>query len=415
MATPSTDYDVAIIGGGLVGASLAAALAPTNLHVAIIESRAFPKTPAADDYDERSIALSYQSKKILQGLGIWKAIEPQATPIKTVHVSEKGRFGATRLSASEVGVESLGYVAMYRDLMHASAEAMQQQSNLSQYIPAKLIGIEPIENAVSLIIDADGSTETITTKLLIGADGGQSSSRKMLQISERSVDYQQQAIVANLTVTGGKGTEAYERFTADGPMALLPLGVDKGDRFALVWTGTVERSAERMALDDEAFLEMIQNQVGHRVGELQKVGKREVFPLHQLVADRLTARRAVLVGNAAHLLHPVAGQGLNLALRDVAVLSDLISKSDDPGVQSLLDQYTALRQRDIKLTATTTYSLIQIFAYPSPLISHLRGASLALLDKISPLKNHLARHGMGLRRSLHGNLFAGKPIDGAAS
>lgn len=411
METPASSFDVVIVGGGLVGASLAVALAPIGLRIAMIESRAFPETAASDDYDERSIALSYQSKKILQGLGIWSAIEPQATPINTVHVSEKGRFGATRLSAKEIAAKALGYVVMYRDLMHAAGSALRQQSNLSRYIPAKLIHVEPAEDAVSLTIETnDGSQKIISAKLLVGADGGQSSTRKLLKIPARSVDYQQQALVANLTVSGSPGTEAFERFTPNGPLALLPLGVDRGDRFALVWTGTVKRTTARMALDDASFLAAVQAEVGHRVGALHKVGKREVFPLHQLVAKRLTARRTVLVGNAAHLLHPVAGQGLNLALRDVAVLSQLLCECQDPGDYGVLDEYTKLRKWDIDLTAATTYSLIQIFGHQSAILSHLRGASLTLLDKIPPLKKRLARNGMGLRRALHGTLFAGKPI-----
>ncbi len=392
-----TDFDVAIAGGGLVGAALAASLADLPLRIALIDQHALTGMSDQRDEDGRSLALSWESRKILERLGVWTAIANEAARMDRVHVSQRGYFGVTRLRAADLRADALGYVAPYHSVAAALAERIEAQANLTVIAPASMTEIQAVPGAVELALDSEGGPSRISTRLLAGADGGQSSTRRLLGIGQQVTDYHQQALVANVRVEGGVAHEAWERFTEQGPMALLPL---KNNRLALVWTGTEALTAERLAWSDGVFLEQLQGAFGYRAGEFTGVGKRVAFPLRQVLAGQLVARRAALLGNAAHSLHPVAGQGLNLALRDVRVLASLLAEGGDPGAWSLLDRYAELRGGDIRLTANATDALIRLFGQPSRLLAHARGAGLYLLDKAPLLKNRLARYGMGYRPAL---------------
>ncbi|HGG59373.1 MAG TPA: 2-octaprenyl-6-methoxyphenyl hydroxylase [Gammaproteobacteria bacterium] len=399
--THANDYDLTIIGGGLVGASLAVALAGTDWRVALIDQQALRRLSDEADEDERSLALSWQSGKIFQRLGVWEAIAQRAAPMRTVHVSQQGSFGVTRLRAADLRVGALGHVVPYRHLAATLNARIEGQTNLTRLAPARLAGLRATPGGVAVDLDQEGKTTTLTTRLLVGADGGRSNVRQHLGMPARETAYHQQAIVANITVSHGPDKVAFERFTAEGPMAMLPLGES---RYSLVWTGDEATTARRMALPDGAFLDALQRAFGYYAGRLISAGRRETFPLRQAVATRVTSRRCALVGNAAHLLHPVAGQGLNLALRDVAALASLLASANDPGHPDLLARYAQLRMTDIRLTAEATDKLIRLFADPSALMRHQRGAGLCLLDKLPPVKNRLARFGMGLRRPLAAQL-----------
>ncbi len=398
------DYDIVIIGGGLVGASLAAALADSDWRIALIDRQAPEALSHQAREDERSLALSWQSRKIFQQLGLWRAIATRAAPMRTVHVSQQGAFGVTRLSARDLRVRALGHVAPYGHLAASLNARLRDQANLTRIAPAWLSGLRAVPGGVAVEIEQDGASSALTARLLVGADGGRSNVRQHVGIPARETVYHQQAVVANVTVSRGPDETAFERFTAAGPIALLPLG---GQRFSLVWTGDEAVSGQRMGWSDRAFLDALQRAFGYHAGRFVEVGRRETFPLRQVVATRVTSRRCALVGNAAHLLHPVAGQGLNLALRDVAVLAGLLAAAADPGDPELLARYAALRMSDIRLTAEATDRLIRLFAQPSALMRHLRGAGLCLMDKLPPLKNRLARFGMGFRRSLLAAPLAG--------
>lgn len=401
----NTDYDVVIVGGGLVGASLAAALAPTSHRIALIEAQAF--NASDQSYDERSLALGYGSRQIYAGIGIWDDISGDATPIKNIHVSEQGRFGVTRLSAQQMRMVALGYVVTLRHLGEVLATALREQANLTVITPAKLEGFQSDHDVVSVDLMADGNQQKITTRLLVAADGVNSPIRNKMNIAVREDDYGQHALVANVTSEQAHDNRAFERFTSDGPVALLPLSQE---RCALVWTQTPEAAAATLALTDAEFLKALETHFGHRLGAFIKTGKREVYPLKLMLADRLTGRRSLLIGNSAHTLHPVAGQGLNLALRDVAVLAELLAETSDPGAEKLMQDYEQARNPDIAATACYTDGLLRLFTNPWSPLGHVRGLGLTLMDRVPFIKHRLARVGMGYRSQLRGPLFRGTSL-----
>ncbi len=401
----NTDYDIVIVGGGLVGASLAAALAPTSHRIALIEAQAF--NASGQSYDERSLALGYGSRQIYAGIGLWDDISNDATPIKNIHVSEQGHFGVTRLSAQQMRMVALGYVVTLRHLGEVLVTALREQANLTVIKPAKVEGFQTDRGEVSVDLMADGNQQKITTRLLVAADGVNSPVRNKMNIAVREDDYGQHALIANVTSAQAHDNRAFERFTADGPVALLPLSQE---RCALVWTQTPEAAAQTLALSDEEFLRALETHFGHRLGAFTKTGKREVYPLKLMLADRLTGRRSLLIGNSAHTLHPVAGQGLNLALRDVAVLAELLAKTSDPGTEALMQEYEQVRSPDIAATARYTDGLLRLFTNPWPPLGHVRGLGLTLMDRVPFIKHRLARIGMGYRSQLRGPLFRGASL-----
>ncbi len=400
-----SDYDVSIIGGGLTGLSLAAALAPLPLRVLMIESR-----PAITDlavYDERSLALGFGSRLIYGGIGIWDAMAANASPIETVHASEQGSLGSTRLKAADCSVAALGYVVTLRDLATALEQQVSNQPNLTRLHSTRLTAVDSDGEQVTLGVEDDSGSRQITTALLVGADGGASASRQLLGIDTTIKNYDQVAIVANVEPREPHRHIAFERFAHSGPMAMLPL---TDNRCAMVWSLPPEQAEAIMALSDDAFLADIPRHFGYRLGDFLSTGRRDMFPLKMTLAHRLTAQRSLLLGNAAHALHPIAGQGLNLALRDVAVLAELLASFDDPGDDMLLQIYQQRRKPDIDATANYSDGLLRLFSHPMPILAHLRGAGLIALDRLPPLKKRLARLGMGFRKPLQGPLFHGRAV-----
>ncbi len=401
----NTDYDVVIVGGGLVGASLAAALAPTSHRIALIEARAF--NASNESYDERSLALGYGSQQIFRGIGLWGEISSDATPIENIHVSERGHFGVTRLSASQMRVVALGYVVTLRHLGKVLATALSEQKNLTVFAPAQVEGFQAQDEAVAVDLIAEGVQQRLSTRLLVAADGLNSPIRNKMNITVRKEDYGQHGLIANVTPALAHDNRAFERFTADGPVALLPLS---RERCALVWTQTPEAAAATLALSDGEFLRALEAHFGHRLGAFIKTGKREVYPLKLMLAERLTGPRSLLIGNAAHTLHPVAGQGLNLALRDVAVLAELLAGTRDPGAEALMQDYEQARSPDIAVTARYTDGLLRLFTNPWPPLGYVRSLGLSLTDRVPFIRHRLAKVGMGYRSQLRGPLFRGMPL-----
>jgi len=404
MAT-NTDYDIVIVGGGLVGASLAAALAPTLHRIALIEAQSF--SASDQSYDERSLALGYGSRQIYSGIGLWDKISSDATPIENIHISERGHFGVSRLSAQQMRMVALGYVVTLRHLGQVLATAMQGQTNLTVFTPAQVEGFQSLDEGVSVDLMTDSGQHSISTRLLVAADGANSPTRSKMNITVRKEDYGQHALIANVTPAQAHDNRAFERFTADGPVALLPLSQA---RCALVWTQTPEAAADTLAFSDKEFLSALEEHFGHRLGRFIKTGKREVYPLKLMLAERLTGRRSLLIGNAAHTLHPVAGQGLNLALRDVAVLAELLAKTSDPGAAALMQEYEQARSPDIAATARYTDGLLRLFTNPWRPLGHARSLSLTLMDRVPFIKHRVARVGMGYRSQLRGPLFRGASL-----
>ena len=373
----------------MVGLSLAAALAELSLHVVVIEP-----VLAADDeqpsFDSRTTALSSGSRRVLEGIGAWSAIAGQATPIRRIHVSERGVFGTAMLTAAEQGVPALGYTIENRLLGKALRERVAGFPKL-RVSHARVAELEPGKDAVRLRTDVG---ETHEARLVVAADGAQSAVRTALGVDASISDYGQHAIIAHVDTALFHDYTAYERFTPDGPLALLPI---VEGRSAIVWTLAPESARRVLALDDGAFLAELQGAFGLRLGRFTRVGRRQNYPLALTRANRLTAPRAAILGNAAQALHPVAGQGFNLALRDVAMLAELIAGAGgDPGAAPLLEHYAEWREPDRDAVIRFTDSLVRGFGLPLAPIRHARGGGLLVFDLLRPVKHEFARRTMGL-------------------
>ena len=391
-----TDYDVLIVGGGMVGASLAVALMPLSLKVGLVDAHEFGMAEQPS-YDDRSIALSYGSSRIFAGMGLWGELESKTTSIQKIHVSDRGHFGATRLSAEKEKVPALGYLVESRILGKQLYDVLAD-SDIDPIIPASVTATEETENGLQVTLLKDKKETTLTTKLLVAADGTQSKIRELAGIGMTRSDYHQAAVVANVSTEKPHQNQAFERFADTGPIALLPLS---DNRCSLVWThdtknGTVALD-DTLALDDEGFLKKLGDEFGYRLGKFTKVGKRSSFPLALVTSDKNTAPHTVIIGNASHTMHPVAGQGLNLALRDIAVLADLIAKhNDDLGADELLQAYESQRAGDVKTTVRYTDSLVKLFSNDNFLLGHARAGGLLAVDRISPLRKLFTRQSMGV-------------------
>lgn len=384
--------DVLIIGGGLVGASLACALRGSSHRVELIE--AHPLHAASQPcYDDRTVALSWGSRNILDGLGLWPQLDARIEPIKTIHISDRGHFGATRLHHDEEGVEALGYVAENRVLGEVMYDRLQQQHGLTMHCPATLLGVDIQPQRVTARIEQQGRESEISAGLLVAADGVTSQVRELLHIGAAVQDYGQSAVIANITPGIPHRNIAYERFTDTGPMAMLPM---TGNRCAVVWTVPTAQARQLVALDDAAFIEQLQQRFGYRLGVLKKAGRRQLYPLTLTESTQIVRGRSVIVGNAAHTIHPVAGQGFNLALRDIAMLAELIYEADDPGDASLLQTYVDARQQDAERVYRFTDTLVKIFSNSNGPLGHARAAGLIAVGLVPELRHWLARQSMGL-------------------
>jgi len=396
MAADGT-YDIVIAGGGMVGASLAVALGSLPLRVALVEALPFG-APGQPSFDARTVALSRSSQQILSGLGIWPALAEVTATIRRIHVSEQGRFGTALIDARQQGVPALGHVLENSLLGQALWQRLQEQPRLSLYAPARLGAVSRDDaDCLQLALGTAAGPATLAARLLVVADGARSALRAGLGIDAKVRSYGQTAIVGNVAVSAtADGETAYERFTAEGPLALLPAG---RDRYAFVLTRRSEHGQAAMDMPDSEFLALLQRQFGFRLGYFDRLGQRSAYPLELTVASRVTARRAVLIGNAAHALHPVAAQGYNLGLRDVAALAEIIADglaagNKDPGAASLLAAWADWRAQDQRNVVAFTDGLIRLFARPGP--GRARAAGLQLFDLLPPVKRGLARHTMGL-------------------
>ncbi|MBT2969037.1 MAG: 2-octaprenyl-6-methoxyphenyl hydroxylase [Candidatus Thiodiazotropha sp. (ex Ctena orbiculata)] len=393
-------FDLLIVGGGMVGVSLAHAVSGLGYRIGVIE--AWPlESSAQPSFDDRVIALSWGSRVILEAMGVWRAVERAAEPIQDVHISDRGHFGFTRLSHHQEGVAALGYVVTARALGKALMEDMAERQAIELICPAKLKSFSISENEVEVRIEQDASEQRLSTSLLVAADGGDSQVRQFLSIPLREKPYGQTAIIANLRAEQPHRGIAYERFTDTGPLALLPM---RDDRLSMVWTARDKEVADLMALRDEAFLLRLQDRFGYRLCRLSELGKRSAYPLRLRQAAEQVRSRVALIGNAAHAIHPVTGQGFNLGLRDVAVLADLLfdasQRGQDPGDDTLLKAYASWRKRDQNSVALITDTLARLFANPFGPLRLVRNLGMVGLDLAPSLKHLVARQFMGLNGRL---------------
>ena len=412
-------YDLVIAGGGMIGSSLALALAPLGLRVAIVEvvPRAATSQPS---FDDRSTALSRSTQRMFEAMGLWGDILAAATPIKHIHVSDQGRFGFAHIDAQEQGVEALGYVVINRVLGGVLQRSLDDVANLDIVCPARIVAAKLGPNEAVVTVDEDGAQRDLTCELLVAADGANSAVRSMIGITANQVSYEQRAIIGNLLPELPLQNHAYERFTEHGPLAILPVA---DGRAGFVWN-VQERDADRvLGLDDEEFLAELQATFGNRLGTFSRVGKRASYPLSLSKALRLTAQRAVLVGNSAHGLHPAAAQGFNLGLRDVAALCDCIadfkfatadvrfatSNSFDVGDRSILERYSAWRRADQKKLVRFTDGLVHLFGHSAGPVKSLRNIGMLGFDLIPGVRKTFAKHTMGLAGRLP-RLSRGVPL-----
>ncbi|MEJ1437246.1 MAG: 2-octaprenyl-6-methoxyphenyl hydroxylase [Candidatus Sedimenticola sp. (ex Thyasira tokunagai)] len=404
-----TNFDLIIIGGGMVGASLARALAATDLRIAVVEAK--PADAAGQpSYDDRAIALAYGTRLILEGIGVWPALEPEVEAIRHIHVSDRGRFGFTRLDHKAHGIDALGYVATAHSLGQVLLKGLEQQPNLQLFCPAKLEGFSVLADHAEAQITVDGARHTLQSKLLVAADGVNSIVRESLDIELKEWGYGQTAVISNLTPGGECRGVAYERFTDAGPMAMLPL---TEERYGLVWTLDDEDVDEVMALDETAFLQRVQSRFGNRLGELQRAGRRSCYPLKLVRAVEHVRPRVALIGNAAHAVHPITGQGFNLGIRDVAVLADLLVDANNSGADlgslTVLESYARWRNRDQQAVALMTDGLVRLFTNPLLPVRLLRNLGMVALDLMPGPKHLLTRQFMGLNGRLP-RLSRGRPL-----
>lgn len=399
-------YDVLIVGGGLVGASLACALGQTPLRVGLVEALPL-RAPSEPSYDERVIALSWGSRRIFEGLGLWSALAPEAEPIQSVHISDRGHFGFARLHCEDQGTEALGYVVPARAIGQTLYQGLRDLGGLSLFCPARLGEYRVEADRVLVGLDREGQSQSQSTRLLVAADGGDSAIRRRLGLGLWEWDYGHTAVIATLSPERPRPGVAFERFTDTGPLALLPM---TGGRYSLVWTARDGDAPALLALPEGAFLARLQERFGYRLGRLGRLGRRAAYPLRLVRVKHPVAERIALIGNAAHTLHPVAGQGFNLGLRDVAVLAQVLAEGgQDPGAREVLERFANLRRSDLRTTALLTDALARGFANPlAPLVA-LRNLGLLALDLLPAPKSALARRLMGLGEPMS-RLSRGLPL-----
>ena len=409
------DYDVVIVGGGAVGSVLALALVPLGLRIALVEATApgVVHDAATAPQQARCTALSLGSQRILETLGDWPHLQGAVTAIRRIHVSDRGQFGSTRLDAQHEGVPVLGQVVENADLQQrlwarlaalgvtAPTDQAATEGALHLWAPAELTAAHADSNSAQVTVKTmvDGEERQLHARLLVAADGARSSVRRLFAIGADQQSYRQQAIIANVTTQRPHEHVAYERFIGSGPLALLPLS---GGRCNLVWTVWRDDAARLLALDDARFLQALQDAFGFRLGRFMKTSPRAAFPLWLSRArDDLLPPRVALIGNAATGVHPVAGQGLNLGLRDAAglaeVIADALARGDrDTGSAQLLGAYLRWRREDRGNVSTFTDTLVRVFTQPGTPVAVARGLGLLALDLMPAAKSAFARGAMGL-------------------
>ena len=389
------DVDLAIVGGGLVGASLALALRPTGLRVALIEGVA-PDAASQPSFDDRTTALGNGTRRVFESLGVWSAMADEVAPIRQIHVSDAGRAGFARLDAREHDIDAFGYVITNRSMGRALNAALAEHVSLERRMPARCTAVAFGEEGV--VLNTEPGEQPLRARLVVAADGANSLVRSAAGLEASVEDYQQVAIVAHVASSRAADGTAYERFTPTGPFAVLPL---HNGHYGIVWTLSPSAAEEVLALSDTDYLARLQTAFGWRIGRLLRVGQRQAYPLRLTRAAAVTAERCVLIGNAAQALHPVAGQGFNLGLRDAVTLAELLAdaKRDDADVDigsaAVLAEFARRRSADREGIIDFTDRLVKLFGDQRPGVPLLRDVGLLLFDLSPTAKQAMSRLSWG--------------------
>ena len=401
------EWDVVIAGGGMVGASFALALRATRLRVLLIEG--IPSDSARQpSFDERTTALGNGSRQIFESLGVWADMAADAAGIHSIHVSDAGRFGVARLDAQEQGVQAFGYVVPNRVIGRVLWQALRTAPNIALAMPAQVQRATLLEHGVELEVLREGVTERVRASVAVAADGAGSVLRASAGIEAEVEDYDQVAIVVNAATDKPNSGEAFERFTASGPLAVLPT---VGGGYTVVWAVRPERAAELLALEDQAFAAELLDSFGWRAGRWTRVGRRNQYPLALSRATQTVAGRVVLIGNAAQALHPVAGQGFNLGLRDAATLAEMLAAGhENPDFTGLLARFAAWRAEDRQGVTRFTDGLVKLFGSDLPGLGLVRNFGLLLFDLSPAAKRALSRVSWGFAGRMP-RLARGLPLE----
>lgn len=384
---------VLVVGGGLVGASLAIALDAAGIAATLVEAAA-PRVGAQPSYDERNLALARASVNGLRALGVWRHASAAATPIRHIRVSRSGDFGSVRMDADKHGVDALGWTLPARELGAALLRRLDECQRLTRLAPATLTRLEPLASGWRAHLRCADGNRSVDAALLVGADGTESSVRGALGVEVERHDYEQTLFVCTVTPEREHAQRAFERFSDDGPVALLPLG---DHHCGLVLTVPAGEAARVGELDDADYLALAQRRFGWRLGRLTRPGKRFPYAVHRVVASQLIAHHAVLVGNAAQTIHPIGAQGFNLGLRDALTLAELVVDAPEVGAHEVLQRYAARRAPDRDGTMAMSHALVQLACLPQPLLAPLRSLALLACDRVPALQRVLAQRGMGFR------------------
>ena len=404
--SPDKNYDIVIVGGGMVGASFSCALSKVlapSMSALVVE--AFQKSSLDENsqpsFDSRSTALSYGSSKFLERIGVWESLSKQVTPIKEIHVSDRGRFGSTQMNQEQQHTDALGYVFENRKLGFVLNTAMAASKSVNVLSPALINHIKPNSDGMTLEVVKDQESYTVNAALVVLADGGRSPICDQLGIAFDIENYHQCAIISNIAFEKPHKYIAFERFTDTGPLAILPLeSIEDGHRGALVWTINQTDADELMSTSDKGLLAKLQERFGNRLGRITRIGKRFSYPLSLSVAKEQIRPGLVLLGNVAHTLHPVGGQGLNLALRDteslVNILTEAVRQSKPLGSMSVLQEYLDIQAHDQGRSIEFTHHLNRLFSSNNTAKVWLRKFGLFSIDFFPGLKQGFARQAMGL-------------------
>ena len=386
------DHDILILGGGLVGSALACALDGRGWRLGQVEA----SLPAegAPGFDERKLALARASLDALQALDVLPRLATPPAPIRRLHVSRAGDFGSVRLAAAERGVEAFGGVVLARELGQAIEARVGTVAGLVRHRPARVLEVLPDPDGPRVRIGGPEGEHELRCRLLVAADGTRSLARTALGIGAREFDYGQTLVICSLATDRAPDGTAYERFSDEGPVALLPMA---GGHYGSICGVAREQAGQVLALDDAAYGDYWQQRFGWRAGRVRRVGKRSAYPLVAVRAERLTAPRAVLMGNAAQTIHPIGAQGFNLGLRDALTLADLLQEGGDPGAPALLVAYEERRREDRERTLAFSHGLATATATPGFGMHVLRSLGLLALGHLPGLAEPLVSGAMGYR------------------